>query len=36
VVQGFLFGILQKIGNPQLQSRLEDVIEAELRSIGAA
>jgi Fe-S cluster assembly protein SufD len=36
VVQGFLFGILQKIGNPQLQTRLEGVIEAELRSIGAA
>ncbi|MEO7005867.1 MAG: Fe-S cluster assembly protein SufD [Terrimesophilobacter sp.] len=36
VVQGFLFGILQKIGNPQLQSRLESVIETELRSIGVA
>jgi Fe-S cluster assembly protein SufD len=36
VVQGFLFGILQKIGNPELQHRLEDVIEAELRSVEAA
>ena len=32
VVQGFLFAILQKIGNAELQARLEDVIEAELRA----
>ena len=36
VVQGFLFAILQKIGNAELEARLKDVIEAELRSIGTA
>ncbi|HEY9478059.1 MAG TPA: Fe-S cluster assembly protein SufD [Microbacteriaceae bacterium] len=36
VVQGFLFAILQKIGNAELEARLKNVIEAELRSIGTA
>ncbi len=36
VVRGFLSDIIQKIGSPELEQRLEDAIELELRGEGAA
>jgi Fe-S cluster assembly protein SufD len=36
VVQGFLSEIVQKIGVPELETRLQSVIEDELRSVGVA
>ena len=36
VVQGFLSEIVQKIGVPELETRLQGVIEDELRSVGVA
>ncbi|WP_168627260.1 Fe-S cluster assembly protein SufD [Cryobacterium sp. BB307] len=36
VVRGFLSDIIQKIGSPELEQRLEDAIELELRGEGAS